>query len=62
MGTIKEGDRVRINDGATGRVVAVVNGSLYRVHYDRADPLGKERGDYLAHVLRPYRGKPHGWQ
>jgi hypothetical protein len=62
MGTIKQGDRVRINDGATGRVITVVNGSVYRVRYDHADPLGKDRGDYLAHVLRPYRGNSHGWR
>ena len=62
MGTLKIGDRVQVGRGATGRVIAVVNGAVYRVRYDHADPLGKERGDYLARVLRPHRGKPHGWQ
>jgi hypothetical protein len=35
---------------------------LYRVRYDHPDPVGNASGDYLAHVLRPHRGKPHGWR
>ena len=62
MRTPRKGDRVRIGNGATGRVIAVVNDSLYRVRYDRADPLGKTSGDYLAHVLRPHRGEVRGWR
>lgn len=61
MATIKEGDRVRIGDGATGRVIAVLNGSLYRVRYDHPDPCGQAIGDYLVHALRPWRGKARGW-
>lgn len=48
----KLGDRVRVVGGGTGRVVAVINGWLYRVRHDKPDALGRTRGDYLADVLR----------
>jgi hypothetical protein len=50
---IKRGERVLIEGVGTGRVVAVLNGWLYRVRYDKPDALGNTSGDYLAHVLRP---------
>lgn len=53
---IKRGDRVRVEGVGTGRVVAVLNGWLYRVRYDKPDPFGKQTGDYLAHVLRRLSG------
>ena len=61
MGNFKQGDRVRIGEGATGRVVAILNGSLYRLRYDLPDPAGNAHGVYLGHVLRPHRGKRRGW-
>jgi hypothetical protein len=51
--TIKQGERVQVEGVGTGRVVAVVNGWLYRVRYDHPDAFGNTSGDYLAHVLRP---------
>jgi hypothetical protein len=58
MRIIKAGDRVRISEGGTtGRVVAIINGALYRVRYDQADLLGNVSGDYLAHVLQPLPAK-----
>ena len=56
------GDRAQISDGATGRVIAVVNGSLYRVHYDEVDPLGNRTGNHLAHVLKRSKGGSSGWR
>jgi hypothetical protein len=52
MQELRKGDRVQISGNGTGRVIAVLNGSLYRVAYDRPDAFGKTRGDYLADVLR----------
>jgi len=56
------GDRAQISDGATGRVIAVVNGSLYRLHYDEVDPLGNRTGDQLAQVLERSKGGSSGWR
>jgi len=39
----------------SGRVIAVINGALYRVRYDRPDPLGNPSGDHLIDVLRRTR-------
>ena len=56
------GDRVQISDGATGRVIAVVNGSLYRLHDDELDPLGNRTGDQLAHLRKRAKGGSSGWR
>ncbi len=61
MRVFKMGERVRIGEGGTGRVVAIVKGSLYRIRYDHRDPAGNTHGAYLGHVLRPHRGKSRGW-
>jgi hypothetical protein len=52
MHQLRKGDRVRISGNGTGRVIAVLNRSLYRVAYDQPDTFGNTRGDYLADVLR----------
>ena len=52
MGTFKKGDRVQVSGGATGRVIAVMQGALYRVAYDTPDAFGNRQGDYLADAMR----------
>jgi preprotein translocase subunit YajC len=52
VGIIRKGDRVRVGTGATGRVVAVINGTVYRVRLDQPDLLGNRTADYIADALR----------
>jgi hypothetical protein len=52
MSELRIGDRVRIGEAGTGRVIAIVNGWLYRVRHDEPDLFGNTTGDYLSHVLR----------
>jgi len=54
-GYIHKGDRVQVLGIGSGRVIAVINGALYRVRYDRPDPLGNPSGDHLIDVLRRTR-------
>ena len=51
----KVGQRVQVSGGPRGRVVAVVNGGLYRVKLDRPDQFGNHSGHYLAEALRAVR-------
>jgi hypothetical protein len=61
MRSIKIGDHVQLGRGATGRVVATANGApSHPLRLRRS--AREESGHYLAHVLRPYGGKPRGWR
>jgi hypothetical protein len=55
MVQLRKGDRVQVAGGPTGRVIAVINSSLYRVRHDSPDLLGRRVADYLPEVLRSAR-------